>query len=60
MQARFHDAFTQLPAALQAALAPILARDDFAAMLSADDVSEICAQCQLDADGLAFALLPLA
>lgn len=60
MQARFHDAFTQLPAALQAALAPILARDDFAAMLTADDVSRICAQCQLDADSLAFELLPLA
>ncbi|WPD76514.1 cytidine deaminase [Dickeya fangzhongdai] len=60
MQARFHDAFTQLPAALQAALAPILARDDFAAMLTADEVGRICAQCQLDADSLAFALLPLA
>ncbi|WP_226099492.1 cytidine deaminase [Dickeya oryzae] len=60
MQARFHDAFTQLPATLQTALAPILARDDFAAMLTADDVRQICAHCQLDADELAFALLPLA
>ncbi|QDX30413.1 cytidine deaminase [Dickeya poaceiphila] len=60
MQARFHDAFTQLPSALQTALAPILVRDDFAAMLTADEVSQICAQCRLDADALAFALLPLA
>ncbi|MBX9446411.1 cytidine deaminase [Dickeya chrysanthemi] len=60
MQARFHDAFTQLSAALQTALTPILARDDFAAMLTADEVDRLCAQSQLDADGLAFALLPLA
>ncbi|SLM62566.1 Cytidine deaminase [Dickeya aquatica] len=60
MQVRFHDAFTTLPATLQHALEPILAREDFAAMLSTQEVSEIRAQCGLDADALAFALLPLA
>ncbi|MGM3175690.1 cytidine deaminase [Dickeya lacustris] len=60
MQVRFHDAFTTLPATLQQALEPILAREDFAAMLSAEEVAQLCAQCGLDADALAFALLPLA
>lgn len=60
MHPRFENAFQQLPASLQAAIGPLLDKPDFAAMLTADDVNAVCEASQLDADALAFALLPLA
>ncbi|MBW5893329.1 cytidine deaminase [Pectobacterium polaris] len=60
MHPRFENAFQQLPASLQAAIGPLIDKPDFAAMLTADDVSAVCEASQLDADALAFALLPLA
>ncbi|MEI7145807.1 cytidine deaminase [Pectobacterium brasiliense] len=60
MHPRFENAFQQLPASLQAALGPLIDKPDFAAMLTADDVNAVCEASQLDADALAFALLPLA
>ncbi|KHN51027.1 cytidine deaminase [Pectobacterium fontis] len=60
MHPRFENAFQQLPASLQDALGPLIAKPDFAAMLTADDVKAVCAASQLDTDALAFALLPLA
>ncbi|MCO4315461.1 cytidine deaminase [Pectobacterium versatile] len=60
MHPRFENAFQQLPASLQAAIGPLIDKPDFAAMLTADDVNAICEASQLDADALAFALLPLA
>ncbi|WP_323635380.1 cytidine deaminase [Pectobacterium polaris] len=60
MHPRFENAFQQLPASLQAAIGPLIDKPDFAAMLTVDDVNAICEASQLDADALAFALLPLA
>ncbi|MFP9528462.1 cytidine deaminase [Pectobacterium brasiliense] len=60
MHPRFENAFQQLPASLQAAFGPLIDKPDFAAMLTADDVNAVCEASQLDADALAFALLPLA
>ncbi|UUE43565.1 cytidine deaminase [Pectobacterium aroidearum] len=60
MHPRFENAFRQLPASLQSALRPLVNKPDFAAMLTADDVNAVCEASQLDADALAFALLPLA
>ncbi|UAY90515.1 cytidine deaminase [Pectobacterium polaris] len=60
MHPRFENAFQQLPASLQAAIGPLLDKPDFSAMLTADDVNAVCEASQLDADALAFALLPLA
>ncbi|KHT07797.1 cytidine deaminase [Pectobacterium brasiliense] len=60
MHPRFEYAFQQLPASLQAAIGPLIDKPDFAAMLTADDVNAVCEASQLDADALAFALLPLA
>ena len=60
MHPRFETAFAQLPAALQAALAPWIADVHFPAMLSAEQVADVRRQSGLDDDALAFALLPLA
>lgn len=60
MHTRFIDAYAGLPATLQSALEPILRRDDFPAMLNAEQVSQITSQTGLDPAALAFALLPLA
>lgn len=60
MHPRFENAFQQLPASLQAAIGPLIDKPNFAAMLTADDVNAVCEASQLDADALAFALLPLA
>lgn len=60
MHPRFETAFAQLPAALQAALAPLIADVHFPAMLSAEQVADIRGLSGLDDDALAFALLPLA
>lgn len=60
MHPRFENAFQQLPASLQAAIGPLIDKPDFAAMLTTDDVNAVCEASQLDADALAFALLPLA
>ncbi len=60
MHSRFLDAFATLPATLQTALEPLLSRDDFPAMLTADQVANVKAQTGLDDDALAFSLLPLA
>ncbi|GKV79105.1 cytidine deaminase [Pectobacterium carotovorum subsp. carotovorum] len=60
MHPRFENAFQQLPASLQAAIGPLIDKPDFAAILTADDVNAVCEASQLDADALAFALLPLA
>lgn len=60
MHSRFLDAFATLPATLQTALEPLLSRDDFPAMLTADQVANVKAQTGLDDDALAFTLLPLA
>ncbi|MEQ9969270.1 cytidine deaminase [Pectobacterium carotovorum] len=60
MHPRFENAFQQLPASLQAAIGPLIDKPDFAAMLTADDVNAVGEASQLDADALAFALLPLA
>jgi cytidine deaminase len=60
MRSRFHAAFAQLPASLQAALQSLLADDHFPAMFSARKVEALKSQTGLDDDALAFALLPLA
>lgn len=60
MHPRFNHVFQQLPARLQSALKPMLDRQNFAAMLSADDVRILRDSAQLDSDALAFELLPLA
>ncbi|MCV9878184.1 cytidine deaminase [Brenneria izbisi] len=60
MHPRFDSAFQQLPANLQSALAPILNRSDFSALLTADEVERLCLAAEMDRDTLAFALLPLA
>ncbi|WP_192458497.1 cytidine deaminase [Musicola keenii] len=60
MQARFQSAFPHLSEPLQSTLAPMLARDDFSAMLTADEVNHLCGRCRITVDALAFALLPLA
>lgn len=60
MRSRFHAAFAQLPASLQAALQPLLTDDHFPAMFNAQEVEALERQTGLDDDALAFALLPLA
>ncbi|ATM96541.1 cytidine deaminase [Yersinia frederiksenii] len=60
MQARFHAPWAQLPTSLQTALEPILSANDFAAMLTAEQVKTVKSISGLDDDALAFALLPLA
>lgn len=60
MRSRFDSAFTQLPAALQAALRPLLSDEHFPAMLTAAEVAQIQQQTGLNENTLAFALLPLA
>jgi cytidine deaminase len=60
MHSRFLDAFATLPATLQTALEPLLSRDDFPAMLTAEQVAKVKVQTGLDDDALAFSLLPLA
>ncbi|UGS39780.1 cytidine deaminase [Pseudocitrobacter corydidari] len=60
MHPRFQSAFSQLPADLQTAIAPVLADAHFSAMLSAGQVSSLRSATGLDEDALAFALLPLA
>lgn len=60
MRSRFHAAFAQLPASLQAALQPLLTDDHFPAMFSAQVVEALERQTGLDDNALAFALLPLA
>ncbi|WP_435945637.1 cytidine deaminase [Dryocola sp. BD586] len=60
MRSRFHAAFAQLPASLQAALQSLLADDHFPAMFSVREVEALKSQTGLDDDALAFALLPLA
>ncbi|CAH6636848.1 cytidine deaminase [Pseudocitrobacter vendiensis] len=60
MHPRFQSAFSQLPADLQTAIAPVLADAHFSAMLSAGQVSSLLNATGLDEDALAFALLPLA
>lgn len=60
MHSRFHTAFSGLPGELQTALASLLADEHFPAMLSAEQVATLQSATQLDADALAFALLPLA
>ena len=60
MHPRFQSAFSQLPADLQTAVAPVLADAHFSAMLSAGQVSSLRNATGLDEDALAFALLPLA
>ncbi|MCG8710479.1 cytidine deaminase [Brenneria sp. 4F2] len=60
MHPRFNDAIQSLPVQLQSALPPILDRRNFAGMLTADEVEMLSHACQLDANALAFALLPLA
>jgi len=60
MQTRFHTAFSTLSPSLQTALRPYLAADDFAAMFSAAQITEIKKTSGLDDNALAFALLPVA
>lgn len=60
MHPRFNNAFQQLPPRLQSALKPILERQNFAGMLSADEVKILGERAQLATDALAFELLPLA
>ncbi len=60
MHPRFQSAFSQLPADLQTAIAPVLADAHFSAMLSAGQVLSLRSATGLDEDALAFALLPLA
>ncbi|WP_419963684.1 cytidine deaminase [Pantoea vagans] len=60
MHSRFLSAFEALPSTLQTALAPLLDDPDFHAVLSADQVTSLQQQTQMEADALALALLPLA
>ncbi|RYC48031.1 cytidine deaminase [Pectobacterium zantedeschiae] len=60
MHPRFENAFLQLSTGLQDALGPLIDKPDFAAMLTTEEVKAVCEASQLDADALAFALLPLA
>ncbi|MBJ7221248.1 MULTISPECIES: cytidine deaminase [unclassified Brenneria] len=60
MHPRFDEAFQQLPDRLRFALAPILSRPDFAAMLTADEVKTLGDAARQDTNTLAFTLLPLA
>lgn len=60
MHTRFIAAFAGLPASLQSALEPILRHDDFPAMLTAEQVSQLKSQTGFDDAAVAFALLPLA
>ncbi|MCL2895893.1 cytidine deaminase [Brenneria tiliae] len=60
MHSRFDNALQQLPSRLQSALEPILRRQDFATMLTADEAAGLADDGRLDTDALAFALLPLA
>ncbi len=60
MHVRFHQAFSELPATLQAALKPLLDQPHFPALLTAAEVATVQQSSGLDDDALAFALLPLA
>lgn len=60
MHTRFHTAFRDLPATLQAALQPYLDTENFQGVLSAKQAEAIKQHCGLDDNALAFALLPLA
>ncbi|WP_312123118.1 cytidine deaminase, partial [Pantoea vagans] len=60
MHSRFLSAFEALPSTLQTALAPLLDDPDFHAVLSANQVTSLQQQTQMEADALALALLPLA
>lgn len=60
MHPRFRPAFAGLAADLQAALLPVLEAEDFAALLTPDQVTRLCQQSGMSADALALALLPLA
>lgn len=60
MRSRFHAAFAQLPASLQAALQPLTANASCPATFSPADVDMLKSRTGLNDDALAFALLPLA
>lgn len=60
MHPRFHTAFSGLAENLQTAMAPLLADEHFPAMLSAEQVATLQRATGMDADALAFALLPIA
>lgn len=60
MQPRFQTAFTTLSPSLQAAVAPLLNADDFAASFTPEQVAAIQRQTGLEHRELTFALLPLA
>lgn len=60
MHARYDAAFSQLPAALQAALSPILNHADFHAVITASQVETLKQATGMNDSELAFALLPLA
>ncbi|PIJ50572.1 cytidine deaminase [Erwinia sp. OLTSP20] len=60
MQTRFTRALASLPDSLRAAITPLVSAADFQASFSAEQVSMLCQQTQLNRQQLAFALLPLA
>ncbi|TBL75927.1 cytidine deaminase [Obesumbacterium proteus] len=60
MHARYDAAFSQLPAALQAALSPILNDADFHAVITASQVESLKQATGMSDSELAFALLPMA
>lgn len=60
MHSRFLTAFSALPAALQAAIQPLLDAPDFHGVLRPQDVAQLKQLTGLDDDALALELLPLA
>lgn len=60
MHARYDAAFSQLPAALQAALSPIINDADFHAVITASQVESLKQATGMSDSELAFALLPMA
>lgn len=60
MHSRFLTAFSTLPAALQAAIQPLLDAPDFHGVLRPQDVAQLKQLTGLDDDALALELLPLA
>lgn len=60
MHPRFDNAFQRLPGDLQSALFPILSRHGFSAMLTNDEVENLCLSSHMTRDSLVLALLPLA
>lgn len=60
MHARLAAALSQLPAELQAALPPMIASDEFNAVITAAQVETLCHASRLDRQALSFTLLPLA